>query len=314
MGKWLKKIASYAIVFLILFFLFRGLLSDWQGLERVEYNFRWLYFLISTLLFAFVIFIFSLVWRKIYLTLDRPGKISLFNTIKIYVYSQFGRYLPGKAWAYVGMVYLGEKEGLSRKHMAASVVYEIVLSVSASFVFPLMILGFQPGLLPQGLGYLPFVLVGLALLCLHPAIFYRLLALFLKIFKMGELSQEELLKPFDIFKIFFYFLAAMAVNGAAFYFFAGSFFDVAIHEFLNYSAFFSLANALGVVVILVPGGLGVREGFLSLFLKRYLTFSAGVFISLAARIWITLIEILIFLAVYFTANRKTLNNVAVTDI
>jgi uncharacterized membrane protein YbhN (UPF0104 family) len=303
MRKKIEKIISYTIVFLIFFFLARGLISDLRSLERIEYDFRWGYLLSSAILFFISIPSFGLVWRKIYSVLDPTRKISIFNTVKIYIYSQFGRYLPGKAWAYVGMVYLGDKEGLQKEYLTASVVYEIALSVAAAFIFPFLILSFQPQLLPAGLSYYPFLLVALGLVCLHPAIFYRLFGWLLKILKMENLPKDAFLKFWDLLKIIFYYLIVLAINGAAFYMFASAFFNVPGRDILNFAAFFILASALGMVAVFAPSGLGVREGFLALFLRHFLTLSAGIFISLVVRVWVTLIEVLMFLVIYLWAGR-----------
>jgi uncharacterized membrane protein YbhN (UPF0104 family) len=310
MNQKVKKIISYGIVFLIFFFLARGLLADWQNMERIEYSFRWRYLLISTVLFFVSISSFGLVWRAIYSILDKSRRISIFNALKIYLYSQFGRYLPGKAWAYVGMIYLGEREGLPRNILAASVVYQIVLSVAASFIFPLVILSFAPGLLPAGLNYFPLLLIAAGLGCLHPAIFNPMLGVALRILKIGELSKGVFLNFADLVKIILLYFLAFVVNGIAFFFFTNAFFAAAWHDILNFAAFFILASALGAAAVFAPSGLGVREGFLTLFMKRYFTVSGAVFISLAVRIWATIIEVIIFLAVYLIARRKLIKNVS----
>jgi hypothetical protein len=54
----------------------------------------------------------------------------------------------------------------------------------------------------------------------------------------------------------------------------------------------SFSATAGLVVILVPYGLGVREGLLMLFLQPFLSTESAALISLAARLWTLIGELL----------------------
>jgi hypothetical protein len=51
------------------------------------------------------------------------------------------------------------------------------------------------------------------------------------------------------------------------------------------------AGALGTLSIFAPSGLGVREGVLALLLTTYVVSPVAVLISLLARLWVTLGEL-----------------------
>jgi uncharacterized membrane protein YbhN (UPF0104 family) len=50
----------------------------------------------------------------------------------------------------------------------------------------------------------------------------------------------------------------------------------------------------GFVVIFAPGGLGVREGMMTLLLSSIIPTPLAIAISFVARVWMTLFEIVVF--------------------
>jgi hypothetical protein len=50
----------------------------------------------------------------------------------------------------------------------------------------------------------------------------------------------------------------------------------------------------GFVVIFAPGGLGVREGMMTLLLRSFIPTPLAIAISFIARVWMTLFEIVVF--------------------
>ena len=64
---------------------------------------------------------------------------------------------------------------------------------------------------------------------------------------------------------------------------------------------------LGFIVLIAPGGLGVREGSILLFLKDLFPIGIASLIALTSRIWITIHELLNFLIfglIFLTKIRK----------
>jgi hypothetical protein len=57
------------------------------------------------------------------------------------------------------------------------------------------------------------------------------------------------------------------------------------------AAIFPAAYLLGYVAVFAPAGLGIREGFLILFLNPILGTGSGV-VAVSARLWTTLMELL----------------------
>ena len=86
-----------------------------------------------------------------------------------------------------------------------------------------------------------------------------------------------------------------------FYFFVSSIVDDVIFPYIGLG--FSLATTLGVVAVIAPGGIGVREGVLVGFLTLSgMTVENATTVSVASRLWYLCGEIFIFLLGYFIHN------------
>jgi uncharacterized membrane protein YbhN (UPF0104 family) len=83
----------------------------------------------------------------------------------------------------------------------------------------------------------------------------------------------------------------MLVQGIAFYFFINAICVLPLSTLFGLSASVAVAGALGTLSVFAPSGLGVREGVLALLLANYVISPVAVLISLLARIWVTLGEV-----------------------
>lgn len=82
-------------------------------------------------------------------------------------------------------------------------------------------------------------------------------------------------------------------QGLAFFLFIRSFFPVAWTEAAVLTACYAFAWIVGFLSFLTPGGLGVREGLLSLLLASYMPLSQATLVALFYRVWILSTEIIL---------------------
>ena len=286
----LKNVISFLIVGLIFYFLMRFLYENWQEVSAYDFQLNYYYILISfPVLFGFFI-MRVYCWR---LVLKKMGIVlSMKKSIKISFFSMMGRYLPGKVWMVMGKVYLSGKEGISKKEAFASVVMEIVLEIVASiffFFFFLFAVMEQPLLSPKVIYALGMIMI-VGLVILHPKVFYKILNTFLSKWK-GE-KVKECIGYKDIIQLFLFYNFVILSQGIAFYFFVNAICYVPLDKILGLTGSLAIAGVLGTLSIFTPSGLGVREGVLSLLLSAYVISPIAVLISLLARIWVTIVEIL----------------------
>jgi len=250
----------------------------------------WNHLLISFIL-LFIAFIFNaLAWtfvlrNKGFSISSKSGTASLGLSI-------FGKYIPGKIWIILGRAeYVSQKYELPRSEI-------ISLSVNTQFI------SLWTGLLIGTIGTLSlnafgFYSVGiiclfvlLSLIIFTPSAHSLTGILFKRVFKR-KLSVPRL-ATLQIIRILPWFCLNWLFWCMGFYFFAGSLTETPIS--LNLSLGFALAGSLGIMAVIMPGGLGVREGVLAGFLTLAgLDLNTATTISIASRIWFLVGEAFIFL-------------------
>jgi glycosyltransferase 2 family protein len=232
------------------------------------------------------------------------NRLAILPGLRIFIDSQFAKYIPGGFWNYAGRIVLASKAGVPLEAQFTSIVYENVLLVSAALTYSLV--------LAVSLNFHPIILLLSALLLLvltymgYPLVTSYLKNVFTRISRwkwFGKLlgkatgsfgsSQDGNaaagLTRNEFFGYLVCFLASHFIMGIAFWMLANSF--GAGHIGLLYAAgTFATSWLLGLFSPL-PGGLGVREGFLVYFLSLKLGMDAALHISVIARLWNIMAEV-----------------------
>ena len=302
--KIIYKIFSYLIILIVFYFLGKNLIDNWQKIKEYDFSFNYLYLLISFFFLFSMMISFALIWNKILRILEPTEKLSSFKAIKIFMYSWLGRYLPGKIWFFLGRVYLGQKEGLSKKNLIIGTAYEIVLSVISLFLFSIFFLSISFGMKISNFYIIPVLIIPIGLFLVHPKILYYLSNLFLRKFKKIEIPITSFLSYKDIIRIISLFFVAFSFNGIGFFFLVKSIVSLSFCDIIGIIGVFTFASVLGMVAIFAPSGLGIREGVLVIFLQSYFPLTIAVLISLISRIWATLGEMIILSVIYLYSKLK----------
>jgi hypothetical protein len=96
----------------------------------------------------------------------------------------------------------------------------------------------------------------------------------------------------DILQLFLMYNGVVLIQGIAFYFFVNALCYVPLGNLFVLTGSFAVAGALGTLSFFSPSGLGVREGILALLLSSSVVAPIAVLISLLARLWVTVGEVL----------------------
>ena len=267
---------------------------------------EWIYILLAILLILIIRFIYPLVWVFI---LKQLGS-SLKNYLELnYVYAKswLGRYIPGKV-AYVGgKIYFGIQQGIDKTTVTLGSVLESLIQVFVGFLLGGLIIN----TLIDKTEILVWSLVGLGVLFLflYPPFFNKIISLAYKLVKKKKLSKKysfdfkTLLVSVGLF-IFISFFTGIPVFLQIkslvpdFPFFKNYLFIVGA---------FSLSGALGMVALIAPSGLGIREGVLtflfSVFFERELVLVLVVLLRLTGTVVDVLFYIVSRLILAFKDNR-----------
>jgi uncharacterized membrane protein YbhN (UPF0104 family) len=217
--------------------------------------------------------------------------------------SPLGKYVPGKIGGLLGAVWIYRRFGV-RAPLAASVLLVGTGSaLSASFVIlmPLVLVGDDS--LMGGGSTLAWVLVAAGALFSHPRLFLIPLNRLLR--RIGR-QELILLVPFSRYlRLILLGVGRLAITGCAFWLIVNAVTEVAVYDWYRLTAAYTVAGVIGMLAFFAPGGLGVREGLLLLFLEPTIGGPELALAVIIMRICIILAEIVLALAGVVLWRRKT---------
>ena len=272
----------------IFYFLFRDLSRNWHEVPRNEWRFDLLRLTLSLFLLCAILAAMVPIWRAI---LRRMGHdLTMRKAWRIWFLSNLGKYVPGKVWQVTGMVYMCEKEGIPKRVTAVSVILAQALStLSAAGLFGLYI-GFEGGRLEPVWTYAVGVSIAVGLAAIHPRVLEKVINSALRLLKRDPVRIDL------TFRQLFYFTGLYTLTwcgyGLSLYIFISSLAPTPPGLVWALIPIHAMAYTAGLLTLVAPGGLGVREGSLILFLGFHLPSSVATLSAWLSRIWFTAAEIL----------------------
>ena len=315
----LKKLASrvlqIGLPLAILVFFLGQLKNDWSNLTA--HTFQWNPWL---LVLAFVGFMlqelsYGLIWQAI---LARLGyRLDLRLCLRIYLASEFVRYIPGNVWHVLTRILWVGKYGVLRPIAFASMTIELITKLAAgALVFAVSLL-FWHDLGVGTINRAPMVvIVGVAtilalLVVLYPRVLNWLLNLALRLLKRDPVMLT--LRYSDILLITLAWSVSWLVAGGAFYVLLLALWpDTTLVALPICIGIYAIAWDIGFVSFITPGGLGFREAaIVGLFaLALPLPAGLGTIMAFLSRLVSTLAE-LICVGVAYMVSRKISVNIPV---
>jgi hypothetical protein len=243
--------------------------------------------------------IYSRSWQVIMRALS--ARISFTQSTWMIATTQVGKYLPGKVWYMVGRVYVGKKANIDGKKLALSMVLETCLVyITGGIIFSLTTL--IAGNYNTTWLIISIILTILAIIVIHRRFLGPVSNFFLRILKKPEIQLT--LGYGQISTISAYFFGIWVAQIIGFYFLIRAIYPIPFLSIFNLASAYSLAWISGSLALFAPGGLGVREGVMTLLLSSVLPTPLAIAVSLIARVWITVFEVFVFF-IGLAIQRKT---------
>jgi len=297
----LKRLIGALAIVSIFYFLGKRLILNWHQIENYNYSFNYYYLILSFLFFIIGNSFYGLFWKKMIDKLERSNNFTYFEAIKISLYSQLGKYIPGKVFGYLGQAYLSREKKISKKNLYFSIILDAFFLIIAAFFISTILISF---FYLQNYLYSFLIILSLSILVLlvtHPKLFSFLIETFLKIFNKKNQGFNFVLNWPDRIKFLLGYSFALLLIGVGFFCLVNSIISFPFSRLFLLAGFYILASVLGLVAFFAPSGLGIREGILVLFLKDYLPVSTSILISVLARIW-SILGDLIAVGIVFTID------------
>lgn len=296
-----RQIIRWIIVAAIFGFLGKMVWDNWSKVKGAPFAFSPL-LLAGSILFYGGSYFFQ-VWAWHFLTVKLNIALPLAETLENWFVSQFGKYLPGKVWIFLGRFHFYESKGKSKKAISIALYFETITVIVAAGIISFVTLLFfkKTDLVYSGIPFwwMIFPLI-LAFVFLHPKVLQKILNWVLVKFKRESISFS--ISYPDILWVLFLCILSWLVGGAGFYLFIDSVFPVSSTHLLYLTGALAFSSTLGLMALFAPGGLGVREGVLVYLLSFVIPVPIAVIISFLTRLWMTLIEIGLIGMVYLTSR------------
>ena len=285
----IKLSIKITIIAIILFFLGRSVISNWERVRRYDWSFNPVLMAVSFMIFCLAYTFLPWIWRKLLYYMGY--EISFGDAWDIFYIGNLGRYIPGKVWTIAGMAYMAEKVGIPATIAGTSVVFANAYSLVSSFVFFILFLILRGTYSTSGgfLWLLPVFFI-MAVVFIFPYNLERVLNVVLK--RFGKNHVKIGITTLTALKIVALYFVSGVLFGFAFWIFITAFIGWGLINPLFAASAYIIAYWIGFLAFFVPGGLGVREGTLGLLFMGYIP--AGVLIIIAglSRLAVTIIEIL----------------------
>lgn len=272
---------------LVVVFVGRALYGSWDEVRGYEWRFDPAYLLASMGLIGLYYLQQWGGWRLVMRSFGDP----LERTESMYIWYStiLGRYVPGSVAMVAGRVSLCRKRGIPASTTFASIVYENALILATALLLTAASVPFWPAFRHGEYALLLVALAPACLTLLHPAIFGRLANYLLA--RTGRGPLEATLSYGRVLALLPYYLMGWVLLGLGFAALAASVAQVGPGDLALLVGGYAFAWEVGFLSLVVPSGLGVKEGALTAI--SGLAFPLPVAVALAAlsRLWQTLAEL-----------------------
>lgn len=300
----MKSHFKLVLPILIIIFLVWTVLHSWSSLEGKLISANYLYLFLSLIILVGAQVGAAYLWYKL---LPR-GKISFRESFRIFVFSNFGRFIPGVVLHYLARVYLAKKSGIGVKEVILSVFLEAYYSLLGSAIVSLLAISYVKKYLPfSQFIIIIFVVAILFVFLLSPT---KVLSIARKIsFMKNKIPTFEVSLSYKthialtIWTVFLFLL-----NGISFYLISRAFGQVPISNLAVFTGLFSASWIVGFLTPVAPGGLGVTDLSFAYLLLPFFDFSEASFLSLLFRFGFIMSEGIVFLLVWSVYGRERNKN------
>ncbi len=316
----MKKFISYGKFFLgwplsilALIFIFKFIDTRLSSINSFIHTINYLLLLYGMISYVLFYALRSFLWREILKT--KGHSIPLKTSTFMWAYAEIKRFVPGVIWSVLGRTMLFSKEKIKPSTVLSGMTLEIqTVILSTMFLsflsVPFVLTNFSP------VSYYANLSIGLLLgfIAFSYAYFFHS-KLTEKIHRPKNSKRAQ--KIWEIHDALFSSISLkikvrlFLIGIITFSFFGlGTYLVVAAsvalnpYDIVSTIGFFILSYFIGYVSIIVPLGLGVREGAIILGLSSTMPVATAAFVAISARVIFVIAELFFLLFAYLWKNAK----------
>lgn len=285
--RWLRPVAAILFVG----FAVAVVASQWQEAKTAAAAavIRWPLIGAATVTVLVAYGLLIETWRRTVAAWGQNERLGWGDAASIWFISNLGRYVPGKVWQIGAMGVMAQEQGVSALTAAGSALVVNIVSVIAGVGVVVATGGRVLARYAGETTALAAVLI--AALLILPVGATLMLRLYRRLtgreLNVGSLPPRALVVALVGTSI------AWLLYGLAFRWFAQGVGTSATAGLASYTAAYTFSYLLGYLVLLAPGGIGVREGALVASMTQLGLASVGeaTLVAVTSRLWLTALEV-----------------------
>jgi glycosyltransferase 2 family protein len=255
---------------------------DWSKLTGLKFGIPFL--MLSLVAGVSYLFLSSFIWVRMLFRLNSGVRLS-WNLLAVYAKSWMGRYIPGKVVWIAGKIHFASSYGIPASQLGITSLLEAGVQMATQLIISLAIVLADGhfAALPPGIRVLTVVAIAGLAIVLLPPVFNAVIALFVRLTKR-QVENNIRVTFAAVGEMTGLYSIGYLLLGVTYFFSLKSFMpglDSSLFAFTT--AGISIAGTMGILALFAPSGLGVREGFIVLFLSMAMPAELAVVSALVLR-------------------------------
>lgn len=267
-GRALKYFVYALVLGAIAYFFYRAFQRNWDKVRSHAFVFDYVALALAVVSLLATYLIATWGWHRSINALSRGSQLSMAQSMAAVNSSNLTKYLPGKVWAYALQLYWLSGAGFSKALVTYVNVINLGISVVTTLMAGLLLLLWSPGQLGFGATLAALLVVVSADILgvrFHAPLLRAALSLVSRWLKR-DLTYFEPPRRVWLELHALHLAAAFAFGLAAYFTALGIGYPLPLARAPLVMSALLIADLVGFVAIFVPGGLGVREGFMYMML------------------------------------------------
>jgi uncharacterized membrane protein YbhN (UPF0104 family) len=288
--RWLVHGVKFVLAMLLLYFVSKQFITDLQNPELYEIKPRWLWVIVSAVIYMISLFPSMLYWRHLNFKFGYP--VPFYATFRAHYIAQLGKYVPGKALAIAIRADMMHPHGVPYGVSIILTFYEVLTAMAAAGMVAALVYAFDPPEAGETLlhelglevhpSWIGLVLIAMCGIPLLPGVFN---------FIVGKLTAR--LQAIELYRLppvrFGTLALGLLLTGSGWWMQGlgmAAMFRAVMPEppaltaswWAQCTAAVAFSNVAGFVIIVLPAGFGIRESMLKILLSAA---GASVYITAA---------------------------------
>ena len=299
--KLLWNILQLMVVLVLFYYVVSPLVKNAKAFRETFLSLNFWFLAGGVIFLSLVIFCYPFVWR--YILKGFGVEIQPSMAVISWIYSNIGKYMPGKIWQFVGRVAL--TKDVIPEITLTTVFLEVIIS-SSSAVTVFFARFFLKGGLPQLWAVYALILFAVLLLLQHPVVLRFFLRIFAKIRKKNyDLSKVRIPLKRNLLVFLWYFTLWIATGVSFWIMIQGSNIKISLFDSVTT---YPISWILGYLALVAPAGFGVRESVLMTLLKTSYPVEVASAFSLLTRIALIFTDFLLFFITMLVLGNPLVGN------